>query len=277
MKKSNVLRAFLLTLTLSFTHLLFAQDDLNPKVKFYNGKVEYQAPSKTTKVLGIAGAFLNTPTKELRVEDKSLVEGITEAIHAAAVHHGRLIHQQGEAPQELTEEVCYRLDAKLMDVMSGNGDNAIADANVELIIVNTKTGKATHREHFTCGSVRNSNATKAEAIASLHNDVTSTTLHFLLANFPITGSILQKGVEQLNGKVKEKQCYIDLGEMHKVEKGYHFAVYVDKDGKQEEIGTLKLINTEGDDVSVCSITKGNKKIEKALEAGQHLTIKTKPY
>ena len=91
--------------------------------------------------------------------------------------------------------------------------------------------------------------------------------------YPYTAHILERGVEK---KDKQKELYIDLGAMHGLQKGTHFTVYIigSIGGKEtrKQIGRLKVMSIEGDEVSLCKVASGGKDIKAALDAQQPLLI-----
>ena len=91
--------------------------------------------------------------------------------------------------------------------------------------------------------------------------------------YPYTARILERGLEK---KDKQKELYIDLGAMHGLQRGTHFTVYVigSIGGKEtrKQIGRLKVISIEGDEVSLCKVSSGGKEIKAAIDAQQQLLI-----
>lgn len=91
--------------------------------------------------------------------------------------------------------------------------------------------------------------------------------------FPLYASIVEGGNVK---KDKQKEVYIDLGEPDGVYKGMQFDVFVVKTiaGKEAKtmIGRLKIEEVEGDEISLCKVTKGGDRIKPALEEGQTLLI-----
>ena len=91
--------------------------------------------------------------------------------------------------------------------------------------------------------------------------------------YPYTARILERGLEK---KDKQKELYIDLGAMHGLQRGTHFTVYVigSIGGKEtrKQIGRLKVMSIEGDEVSLCKVSSGGKEIKAAIDAQQQLLI-----
>lgn len=91
--------------------------------------------------------------------------------------------------------------------------------------------------------------------------------------FPLHASIIEKGESK---KDKQKDVYIDLGAADGVYKGQQFDVLTVATiaGREARtlIGRLKIEEIEGDDISLCKVTKGSDKIKTALDEGQTLLI-----
>lgn len=91
--------------------------------------------------------------------------------------------------------------------------------------------------------------------------------------FPLHASIIEKGESKKN---KQKEVYIDLGEGDGVYKGQQFDVVTVKTIAEKEastvIGRLKIEEIEGDEISLCKVTKGSDKIKTALDEGQTLLV-----
>ena len=91
--------------------------------------------------------------------------------------------------------------------------------------------------------------------------------------FPLNASIIEKGESKKN---KQKDVYIDLGAGDGVYKGQQFDVVTVKTiaGKEARtvIGRLKIEEVEGDEISLCKVTKGSDKIKTALDEGQTLLV-----
>jgi hypothetical protein len=91
--------------------------------------------------------------------------------------------------------------------------------------------------------------------------------------FPLYASIIEKGESKKN---KQKDVYIDLGAADGAYKGQQFDVLTVKTiaGKEARtvIGRLKIEDVEGDEISLCKVTKGSDKIKAALDEEQTLLV-----
>lgn len=93
--------------------------------------------------------------------------------------------------------------------------------------------------------------------------------------YPWTGSIVEGAATK---KDKQKEVYVDLGSAHRMYKGAKLIVYSVKTvaGRESrsEIGTLKIEEVQGDNLSLCKVTHGDDKIKQAIDAGETLMITT---
>lgn len=94
--------------------------------------------------------------------------------------------------------------------------------------------------------------------------------------FPLYASIIEAGEVK---KDKQKEVYIDLGAAHGACKGMQFNVYLVKTvaGRESrsEIGRLKIEEVQGDDLSLCKVTRGGDKIKDALHNDASLVVITR--
>lgn len=93
--------------------------------------------------------------------------------------------------------------------------------------------------------------------------------------FAIEGTILEISAEN---KGKATEVYIDLGEIHGMQKKQKFDVYVEREiagrKSQKKIGEIEIDAVEGDDISLCKVKKGGDEIKSALGEGQKTIVKT---
>lgn len=112
-----------------------------------------------------------------------------------------------------------------------------------------------------------------KAISNALEYLTSKVASYYNKLFPLSASIIEGGETKKN---KQKGVYIDLGFADGVYKGQQFDVFVVKTiaGKEArtEIGRLKIEEVEGDEISLCKVTKGGDKIKDALDSGLTLVI-----
>lgn len=87
--------------------------------------------------------------------------------------------------------------------------------------------------------------------------------------FPLNASIIEAGDAK---KDKQKELYIDLGEEFGAYEGMKLTVYSVKTiaGRyaNKELGTIKITQVMGQDVSLCKVQSGGKNIKAALDEGE---------
>lgn len=92
---------------------------------------------------------------------------------------------------------------------------------------------------------------------------------FVRVNFKIEGSLLQ--VEK-NVKGVPEDVYVNLGFAHGIRTGQYLDVYAGQlggeNGMRKNIGVLLVTDVLGDDMAVCKIKRGKKKIMKAFNLTQ---------
>lgn len=91
--------------------------------------------------------------------------------------------------------------------------------------------------------------------------------------YPLSASIVEPGGVK---KDKQKEVYIDLGRKDGAVVGMKLTVYSIKTiaGKnaQKELGSVKIVEVMGDDVSMCKVKSGGKIIKSALENGETVVV-----
>lgn len=112
-----------------------------------------------------------------------------------------------------------------------------------------------------------------KAMTNALQHLTSKVADYYNRMFPLYASIIEKGESKKN---KQKDVYIDLGAGDGVYKGQQFDVFTVKTiaGKEAHtvIGRLKIEEIEGDEISLCKVTKGSDKIKAALDERKNLMV-----
>jgi len=92
---------------------------------------------------------------------------------------------------------------------------------------------------------------------------------------PLEANIIEGAAAK---KDKQKEVYIDIGSSEGAFVGLHMGVFVVKNvaGREakSQIGKLKILALEGDDISRCKVQSGGKDIKAALDAGLQLRVIT---
>lgn len=224
---------------------------------------EYK-PTKTGLALGLLVSV--SDPKDLWLPEKSMTPQMNEAI-AASVYNIPWV-TKGEA-----ETADYKLVGRITKAEISTGSPEHVSVGTRATLIDNKTGKEVAMKSVSGTSVTIfgiDNAASLKTYAA--TDLARNMRRFIFEAIPVTGHILEKGVEQVNGKVKDKQCYVDLGEMHGIQKD--MVLYVTEDGKYK--AELRVLDIMGDDLCTCKITKGDAYIEKSLEKGVDMIVTSRP-
>ena len=166
-------------------------------------------------------------------------------------------------------DAAINVSANIIDVASGTiTETKTITTEGNALIDLTGIGKET-----TIGN------TEEEAIANASKVLKNKAKSFAEGCFPLKGTILEVASEK---KGKAEEVYISLGETSGVKKGDIFDVFEQRviagRNSRKKIGELKVKAVEGDDISLCNVTKEGKVIlEKiqALEENQSLSIESR--
>lgn len=224
---------------------------------------EYK-PSKTSKALTVLSVVANP--SNLWLPDKSMMPQMNEAVVSGAVNIPWVDKaDQGSADYTLKGHYTQ------MEVTTGNSASVLVRARST--IVDNRTGEVVGTKMVVGASdgmltLQNSSTRKENAARWLAYHMKC----FIFEALPVTGHILEKGVEQANGKMKEKQCYVDLGEIHGVEP--EMMLYVVENGKYK--AELRIVDVVGDDLCTCKIVKGDSYVTKCMEKGMVLNVTSQP-
>lgn len=224
---------------------------------------EYK-PSKAGTAMTILSVV--SSSKDLWLPDKSMVPQMNEAVVSGAVNIPWIDKTEAGAAE-------YTLKGHFTQtvVTTGTPENVLVRARS--YIVDNKTGEVVGTKVVQGVS---------QSILSLDNTATMKTRaamdfayymqRFIFEALPVTGHILEKGVEQANGKVKDNQCYVDLGSLHGVVP--EMMLYVTENGKYK--ARLRIVEVLGDDICACKIVKGNSYITKSLKKGTQMVVTSRP-
>lgn len=224
----------------------------------------YQKPSTGKSILNVLSSIA---TEKVYSEDESMVPQIQEAIAAAVAQNERfsIVNNQNETPD-------YRLEGVINSAEFAAGTKSHCLLIVTATVVDAKTNQKIATKVCKGYYMGWIDGEMSELKAKAANNLTYSLYYYLMEAIPINGSILEKGVEQANGKIKNDQCYVDLGKDDGIGKGMKLYVLVDGKYKAE----LKVEEILGDDMSACKITSGKSTIEKCLEKNTPMVVTSKP-
>ncbi len=201
-------------------------------------------------------------------QDKSMVPQINEAIAASVTG----IPWLGISDDKATADYC--LKGIISEAKIGSGTSPSCMINVHATIVDNKTGKVLATKM--CQGISSAVATVVTSVSDVKSGATrylkQSITNYIFQVLPVTGKVLEKGVEQANGKVKDNQCYVSIGSLHGVFPD--MLLYVVENGKYK--GELKVKEVMGDDLCSCKIVNGKSYIEKSLQKGIEPEVTSKP-
>lgn len=148
--------------------------------------------------------------------------------------------------------------------------------DVSLQVKNVATGEIRYSPTFrVAGTEYEKHTSTEEALSSALAILRAKVRVYFNKKYPLSAKILESAVAK---KDKLKEVYIDLGSKSGAYKDLHFAVYIVKmvGGKEarEQIGKLKVIEVQGEDISLCKIQSGGKDIKAAMDEGKNVVVKT---
>lgn len=116
--------------------------------------------------------------------------------------------------------------------------------------------------------------TKEGALQKVFEYLSKNVLRYFNRQLPLYANIVEGARDK---KDKQKEVYIDLGSATKgVTRDIHFGVYTTKTvaGKEakKQIGRIKIVDVQGDEISLCKVQSGGKEIKAAIDAGENLLI-----
>lgn len=289
----NTFRLFVLFLAISNFGPVFAQKDKNVIYKVGVGELIYTPPSEgnsgtAVKVLkDVAEVLLNGQTTKQQPQyaeavRASIVNGLSKVI---------LFRPSDGAisQEELSNNIpALYADGTIVNISTvsktetdkdskGNKTTHTSYRGIISVTVNLKDaydGTLINSQTF---SIYDSDlywmASGEKAINNALERLTSKVAGFYNQMFPLHATIVEKGEVKKN---KQKEVYIDLGAADGVYKGQQFDVFLVKTiaGKEAKtiIGRLKIEEVEGDEISLCKVTKGADMIKTALDENHALLI-----
>lgn len=289
----NISRLLFLLLVIINSYPAFGQEDKNVIYKVGVGELIYTPPSEgnpnaAVKVLkDVADVLLSGQTTKQQPQyaeavRASIVNGLSKVI---------LFRPSDGAisQEELSNNIpALYVDGTIVNISTvsktetnkdskGNKTTHTSYCGIISVTVNLKDaydGTLINSETF---SIYDSDlywmTSGEKAINNALERLTSKVASFYNQMFPLHASIVEKGEVKKN---KQKEVYIDLGAANGVYKGQRFDVFLVKTiaGKEAKtiIGRLKIEEVEGDEISLCKVTKGADKIKTALDENQTLLI-----
>lgn len=259
-----LIRAKAVVLAIFFVSCMTVMAQTAPKHVTLNIEEFAYKPSKASTAMAIM-SFVSD-SKSLWIPDKSMTPQMNEAVISGALNLPWIDNAEaGVADYTLKGHFTQ------MEIMTGDPESVVVRARTS--IIDNKTGeevasKVVHGSSSYFLSWENTTTMKERAAKSFAYFMQC----FIFEALPVTGHILEKGVEQANGKVKEKQCYVDLGSLHGVVP--EMMLYVTENGKYK--AELRIVEVLGEDICACKIVKGDSYITKGLAKGVDMVVTSRP-
>jgi hypothetical protein len=265
----------------------WAQEGRNAGVTIGMNNLTYAKPEAKSTLGKILGAILTgeVTTDQGKYEDAvraAVVKGMSQA-HRVSVIDGNLSKEEAATPNAFyadgtvsnlsttskTED--YKVDGKTRyrtyyKALIGVTLH-IKDAQSDKVIASP----AFNISEWDVSWIETQEGAMMKALEKLSAMVTSYCNRWL----PLSANVLEGARDK---KDKQKEVYIDLGSAEGAYAGLHMGVYTVKivAGKEakKQIGKLKIVEVQGDDISLCKVQSGGRDIKAALDNGETLVIQT---
>lgn len=146
----------------------------------------------------------------------------------------------------------------------------VARLDVTICQTDVETNQIVNSPNFVI--VEEANTSGAAVSAALGSLTQRVGYHYRHA-YPLTANIIEGARVK---KEKQKELYIDLGEAEGAEKDIHMAVYevrqVAGKSARQQLGKVKILEVQGDDISLCKVQSGSKDIKTAIDEGKTLIV-----
>lgn len=266
--------------------------------------VQYEVPrveKKKTDVgttLGqLANAFLNNRSVEINSETPfddatgivtAIINGLTRSYRIRVTDGTNMVVNSPEEKYDYTMQVVVAkavttTKTGTKDVSEKDKDGKVVTKKVNITLYDTyldvtlcqtdaKTNQIDDSPKFV---IRREATTSSQAVSEALAELTTRVRRYYRHAYPLTANIIEGARAK---KDKQKEIYIDLGEKGGAREDMHMAVYVEKQvaGKtaRRQLGKVKILEVQGDDVSLCKVQNGSKDIKSALDEGVTLVVMT---
>ncbi len=268
----------------SFVSTLSAQEGRNARVTIGMNNLNYTIKEQKANVGTVLGAIVGAMAGKVTNQQDgyqdavraSIVKGISQARRVSAID-GKL------SEEEISHgNACY-IDATVSNISTTSQtetyDKKTTTSYKGIIGLTLHIKDATNDEiiasptfnisEYDVSWVETAEGALNKALESLAKKVTVYFNKWL----PLSANIIEGAREK---KDKQKEVYIDLGSSEGAVEGLHFGVFTFKTiaGKEakKQIGKLKIMEVEGDEISLCKVQSGGREIKEAIDAGVTLKI-----
>lgn len=280
--------SFLAILFLSaLLHTAYGQTDKNVIYKVAIGEFAY-TPKETKSTVGsvlasVADALLTGQTTEQQSQyaeavRASIVNGFSHVIRFRTIDGGFQENElAGDEPALYVDGTIINISTVTKTETDKKNASTTYYRSLVSVAVNVKDAHDDTLVDSHSFNISDSNlgwlSSTDKAMSYALEQLTGNIRTFYNHRFPLYASIIEGGSTK---KDKQKEVYIDLGEENGVYDGMQFNVYQTKTvaGKEArtEIGRLKIEEVQGDDISLCKVTRGGDRIKAALDEGTTLVV-----
>lgn len=288
MKKTMSILFLLVTMALS----AYGQENRNVVYKVMTGDFAYTAGEKKNSVGNVLGAIAEamvtgkTSQQQSQYADAvraSVVSGLSNVMRFRTIEGDIMLNNP------TSDEPAFYADGTITNISTvtktepSTKKGAPANQYYRCLIsvtINLKNANDDAVENSHTFSITDSDLSWLGSTEKAVNDalerLTRKVTDYYNGLFPLYASIIEAGEVK---KDKQKEVYIDLGAAHGAYKGMQFNVYLVKTvaGRESrsEIGRLKIEEVQGDDLSLCKVTRGGDKIKDALQNDASLVVITR--
>lgn len=249
----------------------------NPMIPVYLGEFTYEPLTKGQKTANVITGLLND---EVSVEDESMVAGAKEALAGCLKDVNRFQIFTGEPSAENLEKGCLQMTGKVIFCnVTERLNDKVMDKEARIVayitLTNPKTKQVVMNKQVVGAAWLSVFHTMAALRDAAMNNLWVDAARSLRRGYPLRGHMLEKGFEK-GKKQKLKEFYIDLGSQNRLFTNSTVDVYTVKRvaGRiaRQYIGSGKVLEVQGDDISICKVTRNADLIKNAWDRGAEIAV-----
>ncbi|MCQ2267903.1 MAG: hypothetical protein MJZ83_03410 [Bacteroidaceae bacterium] len=249
----------------------------NPMIPVYLGEFTYEPLTKGQKTANVITGLLND---EVSVEDESMVAGAKEALAGCLKDVNRFQIFTGEPSAENLEKGCLQMTGKVIFCnVTERLNDKVMDKEARIVayitLINPKTKQVVMNKQVVGAAWLSVFHTMAALRDAALNNLWVDAARSLRRGYPLRGHMLEKGFEK-GKKQKLKEFYIDLGSQNRLFTNSTVDVYTVKRvaGRiaRQYIGSGKVLEVQGDDISICKVTRNADLIKNAWDRGAEIAV-----
>lgn len=153
-------------------------------------------------------------------------------------------------------------------------NNYKANVDVTLQQKDARTKEILESPRFTVNDFKGSE-NRSQAMTDALNSISWQVANYYRRAYPLTANIVEGAKAK---KDKQKELYIDLGDAEGAYSGLHMTVFQMRTVAGSEarlrLGKVKIMEVQGEHISLCKVQKGGKEIKEAIDAGKTLKVMT---